>query len=245
MPSYETFKQGGSRVTIGLQNLTREKIILKKGTKIACVSAANIVPPMLAPDSSTDRNELEYMLDGVDSGCVAEYKKSDSQEVKKPEPTPERLDNLFSKLDLSGIQEWLEDLQQKVYDLVVEYQHLFALNDLELGKTAKVKHEIKLSNPVPFKDRYRRIPPHEFEEVQNHLQDMLKIGAIRKSVSPWASPIVLVWKKDVSLRFFIDLRKLNSRTIKDAYSLPRIEESLDCLNGAIIFTSLDLKAGYW
>ena len=120
---------------------------------------------MLAPDLSTDRNELEYMFNGVDSGCVPKYKKLDSQEVKKPEPTPERLDNLFSKLDLSGIQEWSEDLQQKVHDLIVEYQHLFALNDLELGKTAKVKHENKLSNPVPFKDRYHRIPPHEFEEV--------------------------------------------------------------------------------
>ena len=205
MPSYETFKQGGNRVTIGLQNLTREKIILKKGTKIARVSAANIVPPVLAPDLSTDRNKLEYMLNGVDSGCVPEYKKSDSQEVKKPEPMPERLDNLFSKLDLSGIQEWLEDLQQKVHDLVVEYQHLFALNDLELGNTAKVKHKIKLSNLVPFKDRYRCIPPHEFEEVRNHLQDMLKVGAIRKSVSLWASPVVLVWKKEGSLRSCIDL----------------------------------------
>ena len=92
-------------VTIGLQNLTREKAILKKGTKIARVSAANIVPPMLAPDPSTDRNELEYMLNGVDSGYVPKYKKSDSQKVEKPEPMPERLDNLFSKLDLSGIQE--------------------------------------------------------------------------------------------------------------------------------------------
>ena len=65
---------------------------------------------------------------------------------------------------------------------------------------------------------------------------MLKVGAIWKSVSPWASPVVLVHKKDGSLRFSIDLRKLNSRTIKDANSLPQIEESLDCLNGAILFT---------
>ena len=118
--------------------MTREKIILKKGTKVACVSAANIVHPMLAPDPSTDRNELEYMLNGVDSGCVPKNNKLDSQEVKKPESMPERLDNLFSKLDLSGIQEWPEDLQQKIHDLVVEYQHLFALNDLQLGKTDKV-----------------------------------------------------------------------------------------------------------
>ena len=135
-------------------------------------------------------------------------------------------------------------MQQKVHDLMVEYQHLFALNDLELGKTSKVKHEIRLNNPVPFKDRYGRIPAHKFDEVQSHLQDMLKVGEIQKSVSPWASPVVLVRKKDGSLSFCIDLCKLNSRMIKNAYSLPRIKESLDCLNGAIIFTSLDLKAGY-
>ena len=198
MASYETFKQGGNRVTIGLQNMTREKIILKKGMKVARVSAANIVPPMLAPDLSTDRNELEYVLNGVNSGCIPEYKKLNSQgEVRKPEPTLERLNDLFSKLDLSGIREWPEDLQQKVHDLMIEYQYLFALNDLELGKTSKVKHEIKLSNPMPFKDRYRRIPPHEFEEVRNHLQDMLKVGTTRKSVSPWASPVVLVRKRMV------------------------------------------------
>ena len=74
---------------------------------------------------------------------------------------------------------------------------------------------------------------------------MVEIGAIRKSNSPWASAVVLVRKKDGSLRFCIDLRHLNNRTIKDAYSLPRIEETLDCLNGAKIFTSLDLKSGYW
>ena len=74
---------------------------------------------------------------------------------------------------------------------------------------------------------------------------MEEIGAIRRSNSPWASPIVLVRKKDGSLQFCIDLQKLNPRTIKDAYSLPRIEESLDCLNGACIFSSLDLKSGYW
>ena len=75
---------------------------------------------------------------------------------------------------------------------MVEYQHLFALNNLELGCTSIVKHEIKLSNLVPFKDHYCRIPPHQYEEVQNHLQDMLKVSAIHKLVSPWASPVVLI-----------------------------------------------------
>ena len=76
------------------------------------------------------------------------------ENIDKPEPTPERLDELFTKLDLSGTQDWSKDLQQEAHDLMVEYQHLFALNDLELGRTSKVKHEIKLSNPVPFKARF-------------------------------------------------------------------------------------------
>ena len=116
---------------------------------------------------------------------------------------------------------------------------------MELGCTSLVKHSIKIIDLKPFKERYWRIPPHQFEEVRKHLKEMEDIGAIRRSNSPWASPVVLVKKKDGTLRFCIDLRKLNSHMIKDAYSLPRIEESLDCLNGACIFSSLDLKSGYW
>ena len=73
----------------------------------------------------------------------------------------------------------------------------------------------------------------------------MEIWAILKSTSPWASPIVLVCKKDNGLWFCIDLRKCNNKMIKDVQSLPRIEDSLGCLNGAIIFTSLDLQSGYW
>ena len=68
---------------------------------------------------------------------------------------------------------------------------------------------------------------------------------IHKSHSPWASAVVLVWKKDGGLRFFIDLRKLNNQTVKDAYSLPQIDKTLDTLQGSEWFSSLDLKSGYW
>ena len=94
------------------------------------------------------------------------------------------------------MEEWPEDVQQQVVKLFKEYHHIFALSDLELGCTSKSKHEIKLDNETPFKDCYHCIPPHQFKEVQNHLQDMLDIGAIRHSCSPWASAVVLVQKKD-------------------------------------------------
>ena len=84
-----------------------------------------------------------------------------------------------------------------------------------------------------------------YDEVKAHIQEMLDLGAIRPSNSPWASAIVLVRKKDGRLRFCIDLRRLNNRTVKDAYSLPKIESILDSLLGPKIFSPLDLKAGYW
>ena len=114
-----------------------------------------------------------------------------------------------------------------------------------MGKTDIVKHVTRLDDYTPFKECYQRIPPHQYEEVRKHLNEMLEIGAIRKSNGPLASAVVLVRKKDGALHFCIDLHKLNERMIKDAYSLPRIEDSLDSLNGSCIFTSIDLKAGYW
>ena len=108
-----------------------------------------------------------------------------------------------------------------------------------------VKHHIKLTDPIPFKEAYRRIPQQMYDEVKAHIQEMLDLGAIRPSNSPWASAIVLVRKKDGRLSFCIDLRRLNNRTVKDAYSLSKIESILDSLLGAKIFSTLDLKAGYW
>ena len=84
-----------------------------------------------------------------------------------------------------------------------------------------------------------------YEEVREHLEKILEIGAIQPSHSPWASPVVLVCKKDGKLQFCIHLGKLNAHMIKDSYSLPRIEDTLDGLNGAVWFTVLDLKSGYW
>ena len=74
---------------------------------------------------------------------------------------------------------------------------------------------------------------------------MLEVGTIRRSFSPWASAVVLVRKKDGGLRLCIDLRKLNNRTVKDGYALPRIDDTLDCLHGAKMVLPLDLKSGYW
>ena len=81
-------------------------------------TAANVVPPMMAPNPSMDNNVLEYISQEPNKGHVL---KNVDEYRDKPEPTPERLNELVTKLNLNGIQEWPDDLQQQVHDLLVEY----------------------------------------------------------------------------------------------------------------------------
>ena len=240
---YTVLKPGSSRVSIGLQNYSCRKVTVPAKSIIAKVSAANVVPPSLAPNLDNEATLKQF------EQCQEQLQTQESvgQSVasKVPELTPEREELLFSKIDLTGVQSWDPALTKEARQLFREFAHIFALESTDMGHTSMVKHRIRLDNYTPFKERYCRIPPHLFDEVKNHLKEMIEVGPIRKSSSPWASAIVLVRKKDGSLRFCIDLHRLNAQTIKDAYSLPRIDETLDCLGGATIFTSLDLRSGYW
>ena len=134
---------------------------------------------------------------------------------------------------------------QGVHDLISKWSKCFSKHEFDLGRVTAMRHEIPLMDETPCQERYRRIPPSMYEEVKQHIKEMLNAGVIRGSSSPWASPVVLARKPDGSLRFCIDFRKLNSRTIPDAFPLPRIEETLDTLQGAQWYSSLDLKSGYW
>ena len=89
-----------------------------------------------------------------------------------------------------------------------------------------------LANKNPFKEPVRRISPALFEEVREHISEMLEAEAIRPSQSPYSSNVVVVRKKDGTIRLCIDFRKLHLRTINDAYPIPRIEDSLHMLEGS-------------
>ena len=233
---YTVLKPGSSRVSVGLQNHSCRKITIAAKSIVAKITAANLVPHSLAPNVETEDGQHQDQ-DQENMNCCS------TREVPKLTPEKEKL--IFDKIDLSGADSWDPKLVEEAKQLFREYAHIFALESLDMGHTSLVKYDNRLDNYTPFKERYRRIPPHLFNEVKNHLKEMIEVGAICKSNSPWARAVVLVRKKDGSLRFCIDLCKLNAHTIKDAYSLPRIDETLDYLGGAMIFTSLDLKSGYW
>ena len=127
----------------------------------------------------------------------------------------------------------------------MEHHHIFSLDKNEIGCMDTAEHIIELMDDEPFKERFQRISPPLLEEVGENLQDMLDGGAIWPSKSPWCNAIVLVRKKDGTLQFCIDFRKLNARTKKDSFPLPRMQETMESMVGARFFSSMDLKSGFW
>ncbi|GBN26385.1 Retrovirus-related Pol polyprotein from transposon 297 [Araneus ventricosus] len=152
-------------------------------------------------------------------------------------------------LHLSSILENLEGLNEEqrtaVKELLEEFQNLFSASDSDVSRCNMTQHRINTGNHPPIKQYPRRLPLAKKEEAERLVKEMVDNGIIEESSGPWASPIVLVKKKDGSTRFCVDYRKLNKITIKDSYPLPRIDDTLDALNGNQWFSTLDLKSGYW
>ena len=146
-------------------------------------------------------------------------------------------------VDLSDV-DCTHQQKQQLTQLLSKHADAFAKDDDDVGHTATTHHSIKLTDDIPINQPVRRIHPNQLAEVKSHIDKLLKRGVIQESSSPYASPIVLVRKKDQSLRLCVDYRKLNAKTIKDAFPLPRIDESFDALKDAQWFSIMDLVTGY-
>ena len=133
---------------------------------------------------------------------------------------------------------------ENLNELFREFSDVFSRGEDDLGNTPLLEHAIETHGP-PLRQPYRRQNPAVRREEMAQVQQMLSSNVIRPSNSPWASPVVMVRKKDGSLRFCVDFRQLNAATVKDAHPLPRIDDLLDALHGAKWFSTLDLKSGYW
>ena len=131
-----------------------------------------------------------------------------------------------------------------VLDIVRYYRSQFVINDEPTGFTDIMPFEIATSGASPIAQRPYRIPVAYEQEVNNQLENMKRDGIISLSRSPWASPMVVVRKKDNTLRLCVDYRRLNSITEGDSFPLPSIEELLLKVRNAKFFSTLDLKSGY-
>ena len=162
----------------------------------------------------------------VDSPPTASHASSRPNPPHRP-PLPERL---------SPLQ------QQQLNELFREFNDVFSQGEDDLESTPLLEHAIETNGP-PLRQPYRwQNPAFRWEEMAQ-VQQMLTSNVIRPSNNPWASPVVMVQKKDGSLRFCVDFCQLNTATVKGAHPLPRIDDLLDALHGAKLFSTLDLKSG--
>ena len=146
----------------------------------------------------------------------------------------ESLENLSNEEEIETLRKLLE-----------KHEATFAKNKMDLGKCSILKHKIDTGFAAPIRQQMRRTPKGFEHEEEQYLKDQLESGVVVPSSSAWSSPVCLVRKKDGSVRWCIDYRKLNDVTVKDAYPLPRIDSCLDCLASAKLFSTLDLQSGYW
>ena len=136
--------------------------------------------------------------------------------------------------------------RQSLRNLLHRYKHVFpAPGEPVTGRSKSVQHEIVTKDGRPVRCGTRRLAPAGLRKEQDCVKDMLTGGQIEPSDSHWASPVVLVTKKDGSTRFCVDYRRLNSLTVRDAYPLPRIDDSLRLLGNQQWFSTMDLASGYW
>ena len=208
----------GDRVPIRLLNPSLEPKPIESGDVVATYQAVEVLQP-------SSREKCRRVS-------------TDDNEVTK---WTKELEDMYNRTkgNLS------EANQEHLRSLLEEYHDIFSAEGKPLGQTDLAQHEINTGNHRPIKQRPRREPLGQQHVVQEQLQTMLSQGVVEPSTSAWASPVVLVKKKDGSIRFCIDYRRLNEISEKDAYPLPRVDDNLDSLTGAVLFSTLDLASGYW
>lgn len=170
------------KVPILLQNETTHEITLPR----KCCLAELYVPSALSllKDTSVDQKEPRFRPASAVVSCSAMCSTSHDNKTTFD----------FTNSPLS--EEWRNRIAEKLNSI----PEVFAMNDLDYGHTMAVKHRIRLSDPTPFKQRVRPIHPSDYEAVRLHLQELKDANIIRESESPFTSPIVVVKKKNGSIR---------------------------------------------
>ena len=190
--AYATLAMGSNRVTVVLRNNTQDWKEIGKGMPVGRMVATNQVPRVI-DTISTERPKEQPTLTEAEQQVL-----------------------LLDKLDLSGLEAWPVEQAEKAHGLLWEYHDIFSLEKHDMGHTNVTKHKIVLNDldTPPFKEQFCRILPPQLDEVREHLKLMLDAGVVRPSNSPWCNAVVLVRKKDGSLCFCIDFRRLNALMVR-------------------------------
>ena len=219
-------------VPVILTNTTDRPYTVKKGDVIG---SCHVVTDSLQVEVAEEDSKEVRVINNVDISDEMIYEAVDSG-VKN-----------INQYDFSSIVSIDDEAQAKLRRLLVNHSHIFSDRPFGSEATGLMEHTIELTDPTvkPIKHYGYRVAPTVAVELQENVQLMKNLGVIEESQSPWASPVLLVPKKDGTRRFCTDFRSLNSVTKSDVFPLPRIDNIMDKLVNCQYFTSIDLKHAFW
>lgn len=227
---------GKSRINVQVTNVTEKDIVIAPRSVIADLFLPNWTKSV--GGSKKQGTEIPLLSARLQQNAAGPTNDKFSKESSK---TSDREFLEKFKFDDSLSDHWRE----RAGNLLLEYKDVFAMHDMDIGCTDVIEHGIDLTCNVPFKERSRPIRSSDIEDARKYIQQLLDTQIIRESQSPYASPIVLVRKKNGDIRLTVDYRKLNKLTIRDAHALPRVEDAFTKLSGCRWFSTMDLKSGYY
>ena len=216
---------GSQTKEVWLINDSREKMLLPKDTLLG-----------VGQQLVGEEGEGE-----VDSAMVRKLEKNMEEGEGEGTDLPGYLVPMFEK----AREQLNEEQARSLRGVLVRFKGVFAKHDMDLGNFSAVKHKIDVGGAKPVHYRPRRTPLAFENEEKEHLEKLLDANIISPGASEWASPTVLVRKRDGTVRYCIDLRGVNKVTIKDKYPLPKISECIDALAGCDYFSCLDMANGYY
>ncbi|XP_062852675.1 retrovirus-related Pol polyprotein from transposon 297 [Trichomycterus rosablanca] len=231
-----TSMSGDRWVPVRIFNPCDRSVMLKRNTKIADVYPCVALEDLDASHELQPENNVKAHNQTVRTTTASDVSVPSLQD---------RLEKLgLGDLDLESCEVspyWKEQL----FQLILKHKDVFSRHKLDCGRAKDFVHRIHLSDAHPFRLPFRRVPPAQYQKLRQVLSEMEEREIIRKSCSEWASPLVLVWKKNGDLRVCVDYRWLNARTVKDAHPLPHQADCLAALGGNALFSTMDLTSGFF
>ena len=233
------------RYTVCLVNLSESQVMLPQDSTVGTVCSVDIVKEHSSCTvqlQEVSANEVVVDWNQSFSDTIPYKTVHSVQQSTGTQSSSEELPEWMTEVSIS--EETESGVRQKLIGLLHKYQQMIAKHKDDRGHTHTVKHSIYTKDDIPVRDKYRHVPPNQWQELKEYLQDELRNRIIRESTSEYASAIVLCRKKSGKLRVCVDYRRLNAKTVKDAYPLPRVDEAFDSMLGSKFYSTIDLAKAY-
>ena len=211
-------------ITLKTTCLNDKHITIPSGSLLGTLTKITAITPM-TEDHIDDRTKDAYVP---------------SEERRKKTQS-----NNTEKVNVKVNPNLTEQQKKQLEEILQRNESAFANTFQDLGTTPLVKHIIHTGDAAAIRQKPYRVSPKQRELIDKELDKMIEKGLVRKSTSPWASPVVLVPKPNGQTRMCFDYRAVNKVTVTDSHPLPRIDDLLDNLKDAKYFSKIDLKSGFW